>query len=88
MGRRKAGGMMVELLGRRKRARSAWKERAESLHVPTEEARSPDLEPGREASHIWVSYLERVCSKVGFKTTYNRVMNYCPSKKSNKPWGW
>lgn len=44
------------------------------------EPRSPDLEPGMEAPHHWISDLQGVCSKVRFRTAYNRVINCCPSK--------
>lgn len=80
---------MVELLGKGERARSAWKEmggegrerEASCGHrAAGTEPKSPDLEPGREAPHLWVSDLQGVCSEVRFRTAYNKVINCCPSK--------
>lgn len=48
------------------------------------EPKRPDLESGRDTPYLWISDLQSVCSKVRFRTAYNRVINCCPSKNQLK----
>lgn len=44
------------------------------------ELKSPDLEPRRENSHLWVSDSHGMCSKLRFRIAYNSIIKSCPSK--------